>query len=570
MIDEGRLADLLLTWEERFDQGEDVLAAALCQDCPELAGILAERIAKLKKAAWVTKRIGVFPPLDAIQQVPLLPSGVEHPVIAGQYRLDHFIAEGGFGQVWRGFDLVLERPVAVKVPKPNRLADAERIERFLAEARRVARLRHPNIVPVFNVVRHKGAYFIILDLIEGKDLRQRMKVGRLPVREIVRIVLDVADAVDHAHRQGVIHRDIKPANILLDENGSVFITDFGIASTVENAPGKEVYGTLPYMSPEQLNGSSCDARSDVYSLGGVLHELLTGESPAPSLTQSCQIKPVSPPNEYLVEDFEKPRSLSPVDGNQNASTRPSVVPPVLAEISRKSLALEPGDRFGSAREMADALRSAVSGIVTENDWLTCTDPVRMLAHLCNLCASPRKMRLFACACVGPDFYGLLERSRNAVLVAERYADGQATAEELKAAADGAWEATYDSLADALFAAACTAENDASQAAIKTAKYVSAAIQCQMLHDLFGPTPFRSPSIDPSWLSWKDGSVARLARKLYEAKEFPRTQHIAVVMRKLGDMLEEAGCADQAVLSHCRGGGRHRKGCWVLDLLLGKN
>ena len=122
MIDEGRLADLLMTWEERFDQGEDVLAGALCPDCPELAGILAERIAKLKKAAWVTKRIDAFPPLDVIEQAPSLPSGVDHPVIAGQYRLDHFIAEGGFGQVWRGFDLVLERPVAVKVPKPNRLA----------------------------------------------------------------------------------------------------------------------------------------------------------------------------------------------------------------------------------------------------------------------------------------------------------------------------------------------------------------------------------------------------------------------------------------------------------------
>ena len=213
--------------------------------------------------------------------------------------------------MWRGFDLVLERPVAVKVPKPNRLADAERIGRFLAEARRVARLRYPNIVPMYNVVRHKGAYFIILDLIEGKDLRQRMKEGMLPVREIVRIVLD---AVDHAHRQGVVNRDIKPANILLDENGSVFITDFGIASTVENAPGNEVYGTLPYMSPEQLNGSRCDASSDVYSLGGVLHELLTGETPAPSLTQSCQIKDVSPPNEYLVEDFENLDIYLPLTG----------------------------------------------------------------------------------------------------------------------------------------------------------------------------------------------------------------------------------------------------------------
>lgn len=568
MIDEARLGDLLLTWEERFEQGDDLLAEKLCPDHPEMAEILAQQISKLKKARWVTRRIAPQKAANGGWQVPLLTSSVNRPVIAGQYRIDQLIAEGGFGQVWRGFDLSLERPVAIKVPRNNRLTDAGRVERFLAEARRVARLRHPNIVPVYNVVRHDGVYFIVMDLIEGIDLRHRMKQGMLPVREVVRIVLDVAAAVDHAHRQGVIHRDIKPANILLENNRSVFVTDFGIASTTEDVPEKEIYGTLAYMSPEQVRGAKCDARSDVYSLGSVLLELLTGNPPSPTNAQNTLLEKESPRNENLLENFDKYEMP-----HKNAATAKAqnefFLPPTLMAICQKCLAVNPNHRFGSAREMADALRSVVSGIVTESDWLSCTDSSRMLAHLFGLHASPRKLRLFACACVGPDFYGLLEKSRNAVLVAEKFADGQATAGELNEAADEAWEATNDSLADPVFAAAYCAEVKASRAAAKTAKYVSSAIQCNVLQDIFGPTPFRSPNIDPSWLSWRDGVIVRLAEKVYRASSPPRTYHIGDIMKVIGEYLHQAGCTDQELLAHCRSSNRHNKGCWVIDLILGK-
>jgi hypothetical protein len=272
-----------------------------------------------------------------------------------------------------------------------------------------------------------------------------------------------------------------------------------------------------------------------------------------------------PPNEYLVENFDTFHTWYQF----NATQANDSVPPILDNICRRCLAATPNDRFDSAREMADALRSAVGGIVTEADWLACTDPARMLMHLCNLHSSARKLRLFACACVGPDLYSLLEPSKNAVLVAERFADGQATEQELNDAANEAWAAADDSLADPIFAAACCAEKDAPQAALKTAKYVSVTLQCRMLHDLFGPTPFRTPEIGPAWRSWKNGEVVRLASRFYDAKTFTWTESRWDIMEQIADLLEQAGCKDEALLTHCKTTNRHSKGCWVIDLLLGK-
>jgi hypothetical protein len=202
----------------------------------------------------------------------------------------------------------------------------------------------------------------------------------------------------------------------------------------------------------------------------------------------------------------------------------------------------------------------------------------MLAHLCNLHASPRKLRLFACACVGPDYYSLLELSRKAVIVAEKFADGEATEAELAEAANEAWAETYKSLADPVFAAACCVEREASQAAVQTAKYVSPSVQCKVLHDLFGPLPFRTPKIDPACLSWQDGAVVRLARKAHEATsrlvkkvhESKSLRLIGRIVEEIGDALNQAGCKDEEILAHCRSSTRHNKGCWVIDLILGLN
>lgn len=202
-------------------------------------------------------------------------------LLAGRYRLEEPIAEGGFAQVWRGFDTELQRPVAVKLPRNDRRVP--QFENFLGEARKIARLSHPGIVPVYDVCRHGDSYYIVSELIAGEDLGKRLQRGLPPVREAVRIVVAVAEALGSAHRRGIVHRDIKPANILLGADGQVCLTDFGIALDRDQAHARheEVWGTLAYMSPEQLAGpqQQLDGRSDIYSLGVVFHELLTGSHP---------------------------------------------------------------------------------------------------------------------------------------------------------------------------------------------------------------------------------------------------------------------------------------------------
>ncbi len=288
MSENERLADLLLLWEERFQQGEDIPPEELCRDCPELAPALAADIRGLRKLAWMNKPVEGAETGDELLSSegvqPCVPPAACSPgTLAGRYRLDRLIAEGGCGRVWQGFDLELQRNVAVKLPKTSRLTDSVAVEGFLLEARKVAALKHKGIVPVYDVDRHEGVYFIVSELIDGTDLRARQSREALSCREAVRVVARAARHLHQAHCQGLIHRDVKPSNLLLDETGEVYLTDFGIAVTEDEVRQQRAdrSGTLAYMSPEQLSGdpSRIDAGTDIYSLGVLLYELLTGEVP---------------------------------------------------------------------------------------------------------------------------------------------------------------------------------------------------------------------------------------------------------------------------------------------------
>jgi serine/threonine protein kinase len=201
-----------------------------------------------------------------------------------QLQLGPLLGQGGFAAVFRAHDPFLERDVAIKVLDPSLAVDAALEEQFLHEARTIAAAEHPHIVPLYSADATGGLLYLVMRLLPGNSVQDRIREGKLPAAEATRIALECARALAAAHAVGVVHRDIKPGNILLDANGNATVTDFGIA-LVTSRPARELVGstsgTPHYMSPEQSLGEQVDGRSDVYALGVVLYEMLTGECPFP-------------------------------------------------------------------------------------------------------------------------------------------------------------------------------------------------------------------------------------------------------------------------------------------------
>jgi serine/threonine protein kinase len=357
MTQDDQIAELLIRWEEAWEHGEDLPVDALCADCPEKKDVLAKRIEALKAMAWV--KAGVIDhqtreePTEYDDPVPSFPFP---KILGGRYEVEGLIAEGGYGRVFKGFDPELQRPVAIKIPKPRLGVTADRAELLLEEARKIAKLRHPGIVTVYDVGREDGSVFVVSDLIEGENLADRVARSRPSISEAIGLVAEVADALAFAHEQGFVHRDIKPANILIDRQGKPLITDFGIAATVDDlARGRNTTsGTLPYMAPEQLAGEIqlIDGRTDVYALGVVLYEMLTGRQPYQARTPTAL-------REQIL--FRSPISLRSVD---------TEITSALERVCLRCLAKHPADRFSSARELAVNLRSLSSEKATKRRILT--------------------------------------------------------------------------------------------------------------------------------------------------------------------------------------------------------
>src|SRR3954447_11170817 len=205
--------------------------------------------------------------------------------LGGRYRLDAQIGAGGMSTVYRAFDQVLERRVAIKLMHREIAADSDQLERFRREARAVAQLSHPHVVNVIDAGEEGDPPqpFIVFEFVDGETLKDRIRrLGRLPVVEAIAYAIEIARALGAAHQQGIVHRDIKPQNVLIDAEGSAKVTDFGIARSLADegltADGR-VLGTTDYVSPEQALGHAVDGQSDIYSLGICLYEMLTGDVP---------------------------------------------------------------------------------------------------------------------------------------------------------------------------------------------------------------------------------------------------------------------------------------------------
>jgi tRNA A-37 threonylcarbamoyl transferase component Bud32 len=234
--------------------------------------------------------------------------------LGDQLKLGALLGQGAFAAVFRAHDPFLERDVAIKVLDPSLAVDAALEEQFLHEARTIAAAEHPHIVPLYSAESTGGLLYLVMRLVPGQSLEDRIAEGKLPAAEAARIALECARALAAAHAVGVVHRDIKPGNILLDANGNATVTDFGIA-LVTSRPARELprstSGTPHYMSPEQSLGEEVDGRSDVYALGVVLYEMLTGTCPFPGRNATEVIaKHISAPIPKLSErEPETPQAL---------------------------------------------------------------------------------------------------------------------------------------------------------------------------------------------------------------------------------------------------------------------
>lgn len=265
-------------------------------------------------------------------------------ILAERYEIIEKIAEGGMARVYCGCDLLLKRTVAIKVLKDQMTGDAAFIRRFEREAQSAAALSHPNIVNIYDVGEEEGTYFMVMEYVEGLNLKQYIREkGQLPVDEAVFIARQIAEALEKAHSAGVVHRDIKPQNILFSSGGKVKVTDFGIAIAgdgVTVTAGDEIIGTVQYISPEQAKGELADKQSDLYSLGIVLYEMITGKVPFggenPVAVAMKHIRDQIIPPRVLIEDL----------------------PLALEQIIMKAVEKERANRYESAAEILEDLKYA--------------------------------------------------------------------------------------------------------------------------------------------------------------------------------------------------------------------
>jgi len=273
------------------------------------------------------------------------------PEKLGKYKIIAEAGRGNFAAVYKAVDTTLDRTVALKVLAPHLLWDYPLVQRFQREVRVAANLDHPNIVTIYEVSQIEGVYFIAMQFLEGRTLSRILETeGPLPVSQAQAIVEQVASALDYARARGFVHRDVKPSNVIVAEDGRATLADFGLVKAGEGTKLSTtgvVFGTPEYMSPEQAQGEKVDQRSDIYSLGIMLFEMLTGQVPFEADT------PLEVPIKHLTAALPLPREVNPD------------IPEPMEQVILKAMAKAPEDRYQWVSEMAEALRRAVEGEAEE-------------------------------------------------------------------------------------------------------------------------------------------------------------------------------------------------------------
>jgi len=274
------------------------------------------------------------------------------PDLIGQsidrYHILEPLGEGGMAVVYKAFDTRLERYVAIKVITPSQEHSEQFLKRFEREARALAQLSHPNIIKVLDYGEQGGLPYLVMEYIPGGTLKSRLKPEPMDWREAAKTLIPIAEALDYAHQQGIIHRDVKPSNILLTASGQPMLTDFGIAKILQSdeatadLTGTGVgIGTPEYMAPEQGAGHGVDQRADIYALGIILYEMVTGRKPYEAVT------PMAVLLQKMTEPLPRPRQINPA------------LPEALERVLVKSLAKEPGNRYQTAAEFGLALQNLI-------------------------------------------------------------------------------------------------------------------------------------------------------------------------------------------------------------------
>jgi serine/threonine protein kinase len=310
------ITDLVTKWEDSVEIGLNLTPKEICFEHPELEQIVSEQITKLKRMRWLTST------WDSHASETL----ANGTVIANRFHIEGVLGSGGFGTVYRAMDTELLRSVALKIANPNRNDP----DTLLTEARKAASLHHPHVITVYDVGRFEERVFIVSQLVEGRSLKDVAYSAKPTVSQIAQWMNQVAEALELAHKNGLVHRDLKPSNIIINTDQQAMVSDFGIAFHADEIDQIEpLTGTLPYMSPEQVQGESklMGPKSDVFSFGVMLYELLSGKHPFLSKTSSETIPKIN---------AAKPEPLTDA-------------PVQLKSICEQCLSLRPEDRPSAAQ-----------------------------------------------------------------------------------------------------------------------------------------------------------------------------------------------------------------------------